>query len=118
MEIKNVVAQEEYKKKSELLKEVGEIEKKIEEKEEKFLKSKKEEGWIEFKFVSVYYGSHPEYGESDEEDKYLFHPSLEKDVEQWREKKFAHGHFGPSEENDDFKSWLEYIPEDKYIEIF
>lgn len=83
---------------------------------EAFLLSLEEKGWKKFCFFSEYYGSHPECGEGDKEEEYIFRPGI--DAERWGGVCFGHGHSGQNESNDEFDSWLEGLTEgEDYIEI-
>lgn len=85
----------------------------LEKEKEAFIASKKAEGWKEFKFFSQYYGSHPEYGEGDERETYLFHPTV--DFTRWENEHFSHGHGEYEEPYSYFQDWIEQLDEEKYI---
>jgi len=82
---------------------------------EAFFLSLEEKGWKKFQFNSEYYGSHPEYGEGDDERTYFFHPEI--DISRWDGVRFAHGHHSENDENKSFDEWLEGLVEgEQYIE--
>jgi hypothetical protein len=83
---------------------------------ERFFLTLEEKGWKRFRFFSEYYGSHPEYGEGDEERVFLFHPDI--NFTQWEGVKFAHGHHSRNKAHESFDEWLEGLVEgEHYIEL-
>ncbi len=74
-------------------------------------------GWIEFTYPYVVKGRDFLFPDVETKDIFLFHPSLEEDISFWEQRGIC-SFRATEEKEDEFKSWLEDIPEDKYIEIF
>lgn len=64
------------------------------------------QGWQQYEWRSVYYGSHSEYGEHDESARYLFRPGL--DMSRWADARFGHGH-GPNAKSESRMAWDEWF---------
>lgn len=95
--------------------EIFELELQMESVREQFVSEMIKAGWKRFEYRSIYYGSHEEYGESDREVSFFFHPSV--DVSVWSDVGFSHGHFSQCKENDKFDKWFAEIPQDHFIEL-
>lgn len=75
------------------------------------VEEKKAAGWKLYRFHSEYFGSHPEYGESDREGEFLFAPEVE--LPQF--KPASHGHCDAGESH--FEKWLEHVDQRLYLVI-
>ena len=67
------------------------------------------QGWTEYTFFSEYYGSHPECGERDIEQKYIFAPGVVPPALPEGESHWSHGHRG--DHNEAWHVWFEALRE-------
>jgi hypothetical protein len=75
------------------------------------LQRAKKEGWCLFRFYSSYYGSHPEYGEGDQERFYLFAPQCLEQAEKFKKGDFSHGHSSSSKDYAEFENFVDNLKE-------
>lgn len=98
----------------ELYRKISEIKDLAKAEELSFINNLKEQGWIEYRFFSEYYGG-------DIEITYLFHPEIFQTMPKFNSKRggslFSHNSYGQCENSDMWDVWFGNIPDDKYVEI-